>query len=224
MLPLLYLAAVIAIALTRAISGAPTVHATALTPDALGSGRVWLLATSAVVVNGVVLPQLVALGATVVAALRVLGAAFTALVMLVAHVGATLLAYVFLFVVTGDADGAHNRSFDYGTSAVWLGLLGALTVLLLPRARAGDRAARLVVAFGFACVAIGVVFFPLMAATEHGVAFALGAGLTALRERRRVAYRSARSGASTVFAAAGSASTGLSAPRRSERRPDPRSR
>ena len=211
------------IALTRAVGGHPAIATTALTPDRLAGGQVWLLATSAVVINGVVLPQLVALAVTIWAALRLLGARFVVLVMIVAHVGATLLTYALLFVVTGDVDGKHNPGFDYGTSAVWLGLLGALTADLLPAARSGDRRARLVVGAGLVCVTVGVLAFPLMPATEHCFAFALGAGLVALRRSRRRADRLARSAASTAFSKAEAASTAAFAPRRSALRRDPRS-
>jgi hypothetical protein len=199
LLALAFLGAVGAVALTRAYDGHPTIGAMALTPDKLGSGHVWLLGTSAVVVNGVVLPQLIALVLTMLAALRRLGGPFVLLVMVVAHVGSTLLAYGALTLATGDADGAHNRTFDYGTSAVWLGLVGALTVALLPAARAGERRARIVVAAGIVCAAVAVAFFPLMSSLEHGFAFALGAGLTFVREWRRSAGRSAQSAASTAF-------------------------
>jgi peptidoglycan/LPS O-acetylase OafA/YrhL len=116
--------------------------------------------------------------------------------MVVAHVGATLLAYAVLLVATGDADGSHNRTFDYGTSAVWLGLLGALTVDWVRRGR------RLPAAAASATAVAGAVLFPLMPALEHAFAFALGAALAALRESRRPVDRSARSGASTESAPA----------------------
>jgi hypothetical protein len=197
LLPLAYLAIVCVVALARAATGHPTVATLALTPDELGSGRVWLLATSAVIVNGIALPQVLALAATIVVALRRLGALFVVVVMVAAHVGATLLAYAVLFVATGDPDGAHNRSFDYGTSAVWLGLVGAVAVALLEPARQGERRAKLVVAAACVCALVGATLFPLMAATEHALAFALGAGLAVLRERRLRDGRSARSVAAT---------------------------
>jgi hypothetical protein len=197
-LPLAFLTAVNGIAVDRAISGHPTVAALALSPDRLAAGHVWLFATSAVIVNGSVVPQLVALAVTMVTALRILGGWFVTSVMVVAHIGATLLAYAVLFIATGDVDGAHHRGYDYGTSAIWLGLLGALAVALLRPARHADRAAQLVVATACACVTAGVLFFPLMSAVEHAFAFALGGGLAALRESRRFAGQWARSAASTA--------------------------
>jgi hypothetical protein len=176
-----YMAVVVIVSLARAVSGHPRASALALTPDRLAAGKLWLFATSGVIVNGPWLPQAVALVATLVAAVRRLGAAFVAVVALAAHVGATLLAYAALAVFTGDADGAHNRNLDYGTSAVWLGVLGALTVALLPAARNGDRRARVVVGLGLAAFIIGATAFPLLASTEHAFAFAIGAAAAAVR-------------------------------------------
>jgi hypothetical protein len=204
-LPLAYIGVVAAVALDRAVSGHPSVSSLALTPDRLAAGQVWLLATSAVIINGTALPQLVALAVTMFAALRALGAAFVVLVMVVAHVGATLLAYAILLVTTGDADGAHNLNLDYGTSAVWLGLLGALAVAYFAPARRGDRGAQLVVAAACVSAIVGAALFPLMPALEHALAFALGAGLAALRGSRRFAGRSARSAASTASGRAAAA-------------------
>jgi hypothetical protein len=158
-----------------------------------------------VIINGAALPQLAALAVTMLAAVRALGATFVVVVMVAAHVGATLLAYVILLVATGDADGAHNLNLDYGTSAVWLGLLGALTVAYFAPARRRDRGAQLVVVAACASAIVGAALFPLMPALEHALAFALGAGLAALRGSRRFAGRSARSAASTASGRAAAA-------------------
>jgi hypothetical protein len=179
-LPAVYLAVVVLVAVTRAIWGQPTASSLALTPDRLAEGKVWLFATSAVIVNGPPWPQIAALIATLFAADRRLGAVVVVAVAAAAHVGATLLAYATLAVFTGDADGAHNHNLDYGTSAVWLGVLGALTVALLPAARRGDARARLAVGAGLLAFVLGATAFPLLPALEHGLAFAIGAGAAAL--------------------------------------------
>jgi hypothetical protein len=214
-LPRAYLAAVLIVAATRALSGRPTTNAFALTPDRLAAGKVWLFPTSAVVVDGAVLPQLAGLVPAVLVAERRLGGGFTGAVMVIAHVGATLLTYATLAVFTGDADGAHNRSLDYGISAVWLGVLGALFIDALPGARRREPRELLVTGVGAVAFITGVSLFPLLAATEHGLAFALGA---ASMGARSVAGRWARSAASTASARAVLASAGSSVPRRSGRR------
>lgn len=201
----LYLAAVVLIAIARAVDGHPSLSALALTPDRLGHGQVWLIVTSGLIVNGPVWPQVAALAVTIVAALRRLGAAFSLTVMVMAHVGATLLAYALLALATGDADGAHNRELDYGTSAVWLGLVGALTADSLSAARRGGTGARVLAAAGCVAFVVGVTVFPLLAAFEHGLAFALGAGLAVFSGRRSAAHRSVRSVASTASSPTASA-------------------
>ena len=222
--PLGYLAAVFAVAAARVLTGHPTPVGWGLTADALGAGRVWLLATSALIVNGMVVPQLIALALTIAVALRCMGPRFSSAVMVVSHVGATLLAYGILLAATGEADAVDNRTNDYGTSAVWLGLLGAAAVVSLARARTGDRVARVVVAAALVTAMGAVLLFSLMTATEHALAFSLGSGLALLREVRARGRRPARSGASTAFAPAAAASAGSCAPRRSEHRHGPRSR
>jgi hypothetical protein len=166
------MATVVVVAATRWVSGHPSASTLALTPDRLAAGKVWLFATSAVIVNGSVLPQVVGVAATVTAAVRRLGATFVGWLIIVAHVGATLLAYATLELFTGDADGAHNRKLDYGVSAVWMGAIGALTVAAL-----GLRGRRrpLALTLGAAAFVGSVILFPLLAATEHGFAFTIGA-------------------------------------------------
>jgi hypothetical protein len=191
-LPAAYLATAVLVAAVRAVSGHPSASALALTPDRLRAGKVWLFASSAVVVNGSPLPQLAAVAATLVETVRRFGGRFAGALMIAAHLGATLLAYAALEVFTGDADGAHNRDLDYGVSAVGMGAVGALTVaaLALPR-----RLRAIAAGLGTGAFVVSVAAFPLLAATEHGFAFAIGVA-AALREARRAARPSARSGAS----------------------------
>lgn len=183
-LPAGYLAVVVAVALTRALTGSPTTRAFALTPDRLAHGKVWLFATSALIANGPPLPQLAGLIPAIASAQRRLGAGFTNALMVAAHVGATLATYGLLALVSGDADGAHNRNLDYGVSAVWLGALGALWAIALRPARAGHRKARVAAIAGPIVLALSIALFPLLAATEHGFAFAIGAAAPSVSARR----------------------------------------
>jgi hypothetical protein len=129
----------------------------------------------------------------VLVAERRFGGAVTGAIMVTSHVGATLLSYGTLVVFTGDADGAHNRSLDYGISAVWLGVLGALFVDSLPAARRREPEALVVTGAGAVAFIAGVSLFPLLAATEHGFAFAIGAAARALTPRRVLASATGRS-------------------------------
>jgi hypothetical protein len=180
-----FVAAVALVTLAHALVGTPTTSQVALTPDQLAAGKVWLLATSAFLINGPVIPELAGLALSVAAAQRLLAARVFPILAPVCHVGATLLGYGLLFVATGDPDGSHERHLDYGMSAVWLGLLGALFVRCLPAARRGSRAALTVVVLAGLGGAIGVAAFAPLGASEHGLAFGLGA-LVALLMRPRV--------------------------------------
>lgn len=180
--------AVVAVAIVRAITGHPTPDEWALTPDRLGASQVWLFVTSALIVSGPPVVQLVGMIATLAFAQRRLGAAFTGAVMCAAHVGATVVAYGALLAVTGDADAQGGQRLDYGISAVWMGALGALWLTALPRARGREPRALLVVAAGVGAFVFGIVAFHTLAATEHALAFVIGAAsAAALRHRAQAA-------------------------------------
>ena len=186
----LYLAAVAVVTLAHVLAGTPTVGQVALTPDRLAAGKVWLLATSAFLINGPVIPELAGLALSVGVAQRLLGGRVLALLAPVCHVGATLLGYAFLLVTTGDPDGSQNPHPDYGMSAVWLGVLGALFVRCMPASRRGSQSATAVVALTSLAGLIGVIAFPPLGATEHGLAFGIGA-LVGVMTRPRTRVRAA---------------------------------
>jgi hypothetical protein len=179
-----YVAAVALVTLAHVLAGTPTAAQVALTPDRLAAGQVWLLATSAFLINGPVIPELAGLALSVGVAQRLLGGRVLAFLAPVCHIGATLLGYAFLIVTTGDPDGSQNPHLDYGMSAVWLGILGALFMRCLPESRRGNRAARAVVALTSLAGIIGVVAFSPLGATEHGLAFGIGALVGALARPR----------------------------------------
>ena len=180
-LPAAYFSTVAAIAMLRSVAGVPTVGQLGLTPDRLAAGKVWLLFTSAFVVNGPALLELAAFGATLLVASHALDGKFFALIAPLCHVGGTLLTYAALAVFTGDTDGTHNPAIDYGLSAIWLGLLGAVLVAYMPAARAGMRPARVIAGICTASAVVGVALFPLLSACEHGFGFALGAVVASLQ-------------------------------------------
>ena len=107
----------------------------------------------------------------------------------VSHIGATLMAYAgvgLLWLTARSGVEGVVDNLDYGVSAVWMGVLGALWVgsLQLLRDGEGDR---LDPALAFACqivAAIGFAFFSLLAGSEHLIAFGLGALVAWLRIRR----------------------------------------
>jgi hypothetical protein len=149
-LALVWLTAVAVIAVVQATTRFPPDHLFASSPAGVAGGRWWPLATSALVIDGAPLAQLTLAAILSVAALRFLGGPLFWLVAAAGHIGATLVAYagvgVLWLVARGDAESVVEAP-DYGISAIWMGLLGALTVRANPsatrrRSRRRSRSAR----------------------------------------------------------------------------------
>jgi hypothetical protein len=174
----LYLGALAVIQAT----GRPDWETLTSSADAVAHGRVWLLLTSGLVIDGVPWLQLAVLAAVMLFALERLGAARLWIVGLSAHVGAALLAYAGLGVIYAiDASQTDPHEADYGVSVLFAGLLGAL-------ATSGGR--RLAIVIGVVSVAgfsIGLEDASWLANVEHVLGFAIGAVLNAVLTRRAAA-------------------------------------
>lgn len=163
----------------------------AATPEAVAHGRVWLLATSALVGDAppvLSLLSFAALGLTVLALCgpRVLWAAALA-----GHVGSALLVYAAIAVARAVDHGVLASVVsapDYGVSAIsgaWLG-----TVAAVVWRRCSGARALVVLTVGVVGVVAWQVARPLNALdVEHLVALALGAALVARAPLRVVAGR-----------------------------------
>ena len=173
-----YLAAVAVIEAT----GRPDWHSLSASPDAVAHGRVWLMLTSGLVVEGVVWAQLAVLAAVLGLALWRFGALRLWAVALAAHVGSALLAYAAVGVLwLVDASLVDVREPDYGISAVMAGELGALA------AGGGRRTALLVGVLALAGFGIGLADASNWPANaEHLLGFAIGALTILLLDRRRL--------------------------------------
>jgi hypothetical protein len=175
-----YFAALVAVALLRATVGAPHVADVASSPDAIAHGRIWTLATSALIVSGP--PALEIPGVAVVAALLIRrhGPATFWRAALAGHIGSAVLAYAIVGIVA--ASGAHLAHHvlhtpDYGVSCVWGGVIGALGVSFVRRLRRrGQRLALRIVAASYVTLGLLalVIGSPLLRA-EHILAVLLGA-------------------------------------------------
>jgi hypothetical protein len=177
----LYLGALAAIQAT----GRPDWESLTSSADAAAHGRVWLLLTSGLVIDGVPWLQLAVLAGVMVFALVRLGAARLWIVGLSAHVGSALLAYAGLGVI--DAIGASQtdaHEADYGVSVLFAGLLGALAC------SGGRRLALVIGVLSLGGFAIGLEDASWLANVEHVLGFAIGAGLNVVLDRRQ-ARRSA---------------------------------
>ena len=173
-----WLAAVAAIAILRSTDGWPRVAALASSPEDVVTGRLWSLLTSGLIVTQPAGVQIAAAALLVAAAVPLLGGGGFWLAATAGHVGSALIAYagigVLWLVARPDVDTTVGN-LDYGISCVVAGAAGALTAVVLR-----DRPRRLGVA-AVAVVSTGLAALPPvgLASVEHGLAFGLGAAVTA---------------------------------------------
>jgi membrane associated rhomboid family serine protease len=174
-------------------AGWPSAQAVALTPDLLARGKVWLLATSAFLVDSeTLLGASLSLLALAVCVAYLRGSRLFLSAALAGHVGSTLIVYAGLGIIqlarVGGLQALVDQS-DYGTSCVWTGALGAAAVQARQDRRRGIR-----IAVPLAAVlAVGALTGSSdgLALPEHLVAFVLGA-LVVVAARSRVEGRLGR--------------------------------
>jgi hypothetical protein len=179
-----WLATVAVLAALRGATGWAAPDALAASPDALMAGRLWLLASSGLIVAGAA-PAVQIAGTALLAwiVLRRFGAPVFWAVAITAHVGATLVTYAAIGALwLADAHAARPvlEAPDYGISAVWAGCVGAIAAAGA-LGELGRR--RLALALGTACLLALVVLVPAhgeLADVEHLIAFAAGATVAAL--------------------------------------------
>jgi hypothetical protein len=175
-----YLGAVGAFAAVRGPAGLPRPQALAATPAALASGKLWLLVTSAFVVSGPPAVELTAVAIAVATLVRRQGAGAFWRVAPITHFGSTLIAYAGVGVLWLADQGAVARIVhdpDFGISAVWMGVLGALlggsvgsAMRASVRCREQDLREQLLVAVCLIAAVTGLVFFPPLPGAEHTLA------------------------------------------------------
>jgi len=145
----------------------------------VAEGEIWLLPTSALVVDRPVYVGLVAFGLLGFAALRICGTRVFWVVAVVGHIGSTLAVYAIIWASRlTDPDvftGAFARQ-DFGVSAMQAAWVGAIAATAWRRAGADPRA-RLFVGAGV-CALAGVGWWlhpdPSILTTEHLFAFLIG--------------------------------------------------
>jgi hypothetical protein len=175
-----WLTIVVAVAVARALSGWPEPGSLAASPDALEHGRLWLLATSSLVIEGPAVAQIAGVAFLGWVLVRRFGAGMLWATAIAGHVVATMSVYAGVALV-GLMDAHAVRSVtdaaDYGISAVWAACAGAVCVAglmgELPRPR-------LAVALGVALLLAFAVLVPAngeLSDVEHLVAFVTGAAL-----------------------------------------------
>ena len=148
----------------------------------IASGRLWLLPTSALIVDRPVVIGLAAFAVLALATLRFCGARTFWLAAAVGHMGSTLLVYA----IIGSTQLASPEMFtgdavrpDFGVSAMQGAWVGAITATAWSGA-GGDRRARSFVGVGV-CAIAGVAWWlhpdPSILTMEHVFAFVIGSGI-----------------------------------------------
>lgn len=197
MLLLAYLIVVMAVEVLRLTTGWPTVNDLASSPALLAQGQWWRLITSALVVNGPVIPQLVAIGALGTLAIYFGGSGTFWVSALSGHFFGTLAAYLgvaALWVADRAAAARYATDPDYGVSLIWCAALGAFAAWSWMGTRAKVRRP----VHPWWAVAATLLMFVVteysdnLAAVEHVIAFGVGALVIATAGRSREVYRERR--------------------------------
>ena len=190
---LLLLAAIAALPVLTGVSAATLAAHAAFSPDRLAAVELWRLPLSGLVIDGAPLLQLALLAATAAPLFALAGGRAFWRAALVAHVGATLLAYALVGMLALAASPSVEALLDapdYGISCLWLGALGALALTVARRCRA-----RWTAWLAFAALAAPAVALVAsdgfvesdgtleLASVEHMLAFGLGV-LVTLRAAR----------------------------------------
>ena len=179
-----WLGTVALLAAVRAATGWAAPDALAASPDALLSGRVWLLATSGLIVSGTTPAlQIAGMALLVWVVLRRFGPRWFWAIAIVAHVGATVITYAAigaLWLVDAHAARPVLEAPDYGISAVWAGCAGALVAAGVLGAPAHRRLAFALGALCLSALLVLVLVVGELADVEHLVAFVAGATVAAL--------------------------------------------
>ena len=195
-----YLLTIAVFEITRRAAGFPEPSDFALSPAALAAGKAWLLLTSALLVSGPPLLELLGLGLAIGVLVRREGPLSFWRAGFAGHLGATLLAYAgvgVLWVVSRPTVAPVVHDPDYGVSAVWLGVLGAVFASIWSERRTQSIGALNRAALGLCALAalIGTVFFDPLPAIEHALSFLIGAGVQIAATSRRTASGAAAASA-----------------------------
>ena len=184
-----YVAFALVLTLAHEKSGAFALGSLAASPRSVATGSWWQLFTSALVFAGTVLPQVILVVALGLIVLRLTGTLVFWLIVLVGHVGSTLLVYLGIWAWSAlrhVGSASLSAAPDYGLSLIWCALLGALVAIAwraLSSTRRRDRL-RLVVSAGAIVLIAGMAIFSTpIARYEHILAICSGALVAVLAWR-----------------------------------------
>ena len=184
---LAYLAIVIGLELLRSLTNLPIVATLAASPLALAHGDWWRLITSAFIIDGYALPQVVmtaTLGALII---WFRGSWLFWGISVAGHVLGTLLTYLGVLLIGLNRHQLHHflETPDYGISLIWSSALGvvAAAAWLGPTSNFRAPFRPLVVCGVFALMMVIIFLSHGDDALQHAIAFAVGAVLVVTLDR-----------------------------------------
>ena len=147
----------------------------ASTPESLGDGRVWLLASSALVADRPAVASIAGLVVVGIAAVALCGARVVLIAAVLGHVFSAAIVYA---AIDASSFSGVARVPDFGTSAIIAAWIGAIACVLWLRGRR-SQAVVLCVVSGL----LGWLFNGQLTVldTEHAVALAIGAATVLCR-------------------------------------------
>jgi hypothetical protein len=182
--------------------GELSVSSLAASPEAIGDGKVWLIASSGLLADRPAVLSLVGFWIVGFAALLVCSARVVAGVAVGGHMLSALGIYGVIGLVRladPHAFGAVMHVADYGLSAMIAAWLGAISCIVWRR-HSGRLHRTLVVVGSLGCAGIGLLFRPdvTFLDSEHVLAYAIGIALADATLRRRLVRPSRRLVAATA--------------------------
>jgi hypothetical protein len=191
-----YLLAVVAIAILRGMTGYPLVNDLASSPALLMHGEWWRLITSAFVIDGPPVPQVIAIG--VLGSLGIyFGGSWTFWsTALAGHFLGTLIAYggiALVWAQNHDIVAHYLTDPDYGVSLIWCAALGAFAGMVWFGNLSWNRVQRMwVIVLALSIMVLVTVMSDKMDAIQHTLAFLIGGLIVGTTDRSVKMERSRR--------------------------------
>jgi hypothetical protein len=189
-----YLIIVISIAIVATLTGYPIVTALASSPALLMHGEWWRLITSAFVIDGPALPQLVAIAVLGSFAIYFGGSWTFWSTAITGHIVGTLLSYAGvagLWLVDRASAVRFITDPDYGVSLIWCAALGAFCAAVW----FGDRGSwsrpvkPWLVAMAVSIMVVVTLYSDKLEAVQHATAFVIGFAIVGATDKARILHK-----------------------------------
>lgn len=184
----------IAIAIVATLTGYPVVTALASSPALLLHGEWWRLITSAFVIDGPALPQLVAIAVLGSFAIYFGGSWTFWSTAITGHIVGTLLSYAGvagLWLVDRASAVRFITDPDYGVSLIWCAALGAFcaAVWLGDRGSWSRPVKPWLVAAAVSVMVVVTLYSDKLEAVQHATAFVVGFAIVGATDRARILHK-----------------------------------